>query len=331
MISLKKYISSSKDGLASAALETSALLIDGIARHAVNCDPVDFDTLQLKFRNLRREFGESPSPEAVRAVANSAVTAMQAYNRGVEKNAKSHLREMLSIVGMLTETVSQATAGSEKSVSNLQSITTQLQEVYEIEDVRVVKARLAESLRGLREETIRQKELAAREMAELAELRAAMSPECGQLLDRRKAEIALGKAFDRAADTYAVVFCVDRFDAIRGRFGPESAQQVMQSCRDHVARSLAPGDRILCWQDPTFLAVAERPDPPEAVRAEFKRLDSSLPPQIPSARDRSVQLPVAQAFAVLSLAECPTADALIRKIDAFIAESLPRRADSLQG
>ncbi len=325
MISLKKYISSSKDELAAAALDTSALLIEGIGRDAVNCDPVDFDTLQLKFRKLGREFGESPSAGGIRAVAKSALAAMQAYNQGVEKNAKSHLREMLSIIGMLTETVSQATAGSENAVSNLQSITAQLQQVYEIEDVRVVKARLAESLHRLREETIRQKELAVRERAELAELRAAISPECGQLLDRRNAEMALGKEFERALGNYAavfcVVFCVDRLDAIRARFGVEASQQVLQACRDHIAGGLATGDRILSWQNPAFLAIVERSDPPDSVRAEFSRLNSSLPPQIP----------VAQAFAVLSFAECLKADALIRNIDAFVAESLTRRADSLQG
>ncbi|MGI8992457.1 MAG: hypothetical protein ACR2I2_23105 [Bryobacteraceae bacterium] len=331
MISLKKYISSGRDELTSAALDSSALLIDGMARHAVNCDPVDFDTLQLKFRKLNREFEETPSPDGIRMAATSAVGAMQAYNQGIEKNTKSHLREMLSIVGMLTETVSQGTAGSEKSVSNLQSITTQLQEVYEIEDVRVVKGRLAEALKRLREETSRQKELAAREMAELAELRVAMSPECGQMLDRRKAEMALVKVYDRAAGMYAVVFCVDRIDAIRGRFGAEAAQQAMQACRDHAAQNLAPGDRILCWQDPAFLAIVQRSGPPDTVRAEFKRLDSSLPSQIPAPHDRSVPLPLAQKFAVLSLAECPAADALILNIEAFIAESLPKRTDPLQG
>lgn len=331
MISLRKYLSSSNDELTSASLKAAAILLDGIATHSVNADPVDHEMFQMKLWKMSSDFVEA-APNTVEPIADAAVKAMSLYNKGIENGASARIREMQAIVAMLMRTLVQETEVSEKSIFNLESIIGQLEKVYQIDDVRVVKLRLAETLKDLHEETARQKEAAVNLASDLKSTisRQAKStvalpetdddPETG-MLGSRTAQVRLAAVFSRASDHYAIIFSVDRLEQVRARFGSEAADQILKVCGKHILEHLGVGDQLFRWKGPGYLAIIKRAGPVAAVRSEIKHLAAEKISHSITIRERSVLLPVGTSWAVLPMQESPSVDSLIDKLDSFVADS----------
>lgn len=335
MISLRKYLSSppsANDELQSASVKAGAILLDGIAMHSINADPLDHEMFQMKLWKMNSDFMEA-SPNTVEPIAGAAVQAMAVYNRGVESGTGARLREMQAIVTMLTKTLVQETDVSEKAVSNLESIIGQLEKVYQIDDVRVVKLRLAETLKELHEETARQK-VASATLAKDLKAAASRQPKSARspldetdddmptgVLGSRTARKRLAEAFLHASDQYAVIFSVDRLEMVRSRFGVEAADQILKVCGTHIAEQLGDGDQFFRWKGPGYLALIKRAGPPDVVRSEIKRLAATKISHSITLRDRSVLLPVGSSWAVLPLEEFSSVELLSDKLDSFVADS----------
>ncbi len=332
MLSIRKLLSSSNGDLTSASVKAAAILLDGIATHSINADPLDREMFQMKLWKMGSDIIEAP-PNTMEPIAEAAVQAMGVYNRGVEKGADARLREMQAMVAMVMRTLVRETEASEKSVFNLESIIGQLEKVYQIDDVRVVKLRLAETLEDLHQETARQKQ-AAVDLA--GELKSTISrqtksgvvplPETEDdaatgMLGSRAAQARLTETFSRPSDHYAVIFSVDRLEQVRSRFGSEAADQILKFCGNHILKHLEGGDQLLRWKGPGYLAIIKRAGPAAAVRSEIKHITGEKLSHTITIRERSVLLPVTTSWAVLPMQESPSVDSLTAKLDSFVAAS----------
>ncbi|MDQ6699580.1 MAG: diguanylate cyclase [Acidobacteriota bacterium] len=336
MISLRKYLSSSlssaDDELHSTSVKAAAILLNGIATQSINADALDHEMFQMKLWKMSSDFVEA-SPNTLEPIAAAAVQAMAVYNRGIEDGAGARLREMQAIVGMLTRTLVQETDVSEKAVANLESIIGQLEKVYQIDDVRVVKLRLAETLKELHEETARQKVSSATLAKDLKSAVSKQPKSARAPLDEtdddaatgrlgsRTAQKRLAEAFLQPADQYAVIFSVDRLELVRSRFGSEAADQILTVCGAHIAEHLGDGDQFFRWKGPGYFALIKRAGPVDAVRSEIKRLAATKISHSITMRERSVLLPVGSSWAVLPLHEFSSVELLIEKLDSFVADS----------
>ncbi len=337
MISLKKYLHTSNDELTTTALRAIALLFEGLATGAVMGDVSEFAAFQTEIRDLEREFEESCSSPRHLEIVQMAVYAMEHYNRGIADNHEARVSEMRSMLGMLTDTLVQQTEGSETAVQSLQSISHELETISQIEDVRIVKRRLAESLKNLHEETARQKTASARLVEELrttishAIFRDAVEASGGDtdlttgLPGWRKAELEVSAALADSAGRYAALFRVERLDSIRARFGAAASQEVLVLCAGQIRTKLETSDQLFRWKGAAFLAILAREGPPDTIYAEIKRLASMKICHTIMVGNRSVLLPVATSFTLLPLRDYPSFESLVTAANSFVAE--PRTAN----
>jgi GGDEF domain-containing protein len=121
-----------------------------------------------------------------------------------------------------------------------------------------------------------------------------------------------------------VAFVVDRVQLINARFGYAVGDQILVLLRDHLAKHLQAGDQLFRWTGPVFLALLDRPNLPDGVRAEVKRITSVKLETTVQIGTRSVLLPVASTSAIFSLFEIDSMPLLIEQIDAFVAGHLRR-------
>jgi len=117
---------------------------------------------------------------------------------------------------------------------------------------------------------------------------------------------------------------IDRFPSLSKRYG----RAVMDRLQTLIARELgeriyAP-DRLFQWAPGSFLVLFERTDAAEAVQTGFRRLASIRGGRTIEVEDRSLVLPLILHSYLLPVFEMPSADAIAKRLDAFLAEYADR-------
>lgn len=336
MISILKYLYGPRpDDLSGALMRMAHLLLEAIRLHAVEGDRVDYEKLQADMQNLERSLGEQPSAAEVLVITGAAIQAMEDYNIRTTRFVRAHGLELQQMVAMLTDTIAKISAGSERSVSNLQNIEKQLERASILEDVRLLKGRLSECLQSLREESARQKEESARganelrqELERALERRAAIGArhpkdEVTGLPGRHEAEQCLAAALKGDGHTFAAVFVLDRIQLINQRFGYAVGNRILMFFTRYLARGLSPNDRQFRWSGPAILVVLERHGSLDTVRMELARIISARLEKTVQVGNRSVMLHVTATWTVFSVAETASLEGMARKIDAFVSTQAP--------
>src|SRR5215211_5976234 len=109
MISIKKYIGGSSNNEESiAAYERMAqLLLQAIGLHAVEGDRTDYDGFRATIQELQTSLAQDASPSNILVSTGTAVKSMQDYNRRASNSIRARGIELQSIVGILTDAMSQ--------------------------------------------------------------------------------------------------------------------------------------------------------------------------------------------------------------------------------
>jgi len=327
MISIKKYMNggSAKESL-EAYERMAQLLLQSIGLHAVEGDRADYDSFRAAIADLQTNLAADPSPSNVLVSTGTAVKAMQDYNRRTSNFIRAKGAELQSIVGMLTQAMSQISTGSDTSIHRLQDLQKQIEHVSMVEDMRTLKARLSECLETIRTETVRQRDDSKRVVAELDQgLKKAREPqviEAGEadpltgIPLRPEAEQAIRAACEGGAHAYAALFMLDRVQAMSMRFGFALGDQVILFFLQHLSQGLEGRDQLFRWGSGAFLALLERKDPPVQVRSELgkflsRRLEQSFP-----VGARSVVVPISSTWVLVPLFESTYSEA-VHKLEVF--------------
>ena len=328
MISIKKYMGGGGAKESIQAYERMAqLLLQAIGLHAVEGDRADYDSFRAAIADLQTNLAEDPSPSNVLVSTGTAVKAMQDYNRRTSNFIRAKGLELQSIVGMLTQAMSQISTGSDTSIHRLQDLQKQIEHVSMVEDMRTLKTRLSECLETIRTETVRQRDDSKRVVAELDQgLKKAREPkviepagEADPLTGiplRADAEQAMRAACEDGAHVYAGLFMLDRIQAMSMRFGFALGDQVVLFFLQHLSQGLAGQDQLFRWGPGAFLALLERRDPPAQVRSELgkylsRRLEQSFP-----VGGRSVVVPISSTWVLVPLFES-TYSEVVHKLEVF--------------
>ena len=135
---------------------------------------------------------------------------------------------------------------------------------------------------------------------------------------RLEAEAAIRLACEQQSHVYAGLFVLDRIQAINTRFGSALGNEVLMLFQKHLLRGLLAGDELFRWGPDSFLALLPRTESGELVRRELGRFLSSRLEATFEIGARSVTLPIASTWTVISLFESGYNQNL-RKLDAFRA------------
>lgn len=329
MISIKKYMGGGNTRESIEAYERMAqLLLQAIGLHAVEGDRAEYDSFRTGIADLQASLVEDSSPTNVLVSTGTAVKSMQDYNRRASNFIRARGIELQSIVGMLTQAMSQISTGCDTSINRLQDLQKQIEQVSMVEDMRTLKARLSECLETIRTETVRQRDDSTRVVAELDHgMKEARKPKAPPLLVgeadpltgillRPQAEQAIRAACEDGAHAYAGLFLLDRVQAMSSRFGFALGDQVVLFFLQHLSQGLLAQDQLFRWGPGAFLAVLERKESASQVRNELgrflaRRIEQSFP-----VGDRSVVVPISSTWVLVPLFESTSSEA-VHKLEVF--------------
>jgi GGDEF domain-containing protein len=329
MISIRKYLEAARnDELATALLRMNRLLLQAIRLHAVEVDPSDLERFQAEMQQLEARLDSARGGADILVTAGAAIKALEAYNRRVGRTMRAQLLELRQMVSTLTEGVEKLAAGHERSITNLRDIGKQVERASTIEDIRLLRAKLADCVSELEREVSRQKEESAqvitRLKTEINRVSSQIKPE--NLLDpvtglpfRAAAERALEAACAEGAHVHVAVFVVDRLALVNARFGYAVGDKLLNAFLERLRKHLSAADPIFRWSGPTIVALLERAAPTPVIEREMRRFASERHEEFIQVGGRSIILSVACSWTLIPAFEYLSAEPLIAKIDQFIA------------
>jgi GGDEF domain-containing protein len=329
VISLKRLLA--MDGAdAKSDSRLAWLILEAVACHAVESDPVERQAFQTCLRQIVTRMEDSKNGAQMLVLTGEAIKSIETYNRGVQRSLGSQIKELQSIVSLFTRSMLQISKGTAASATKLRHIEHQIEKSSQTEDLRVLKTQLEESLEIICGEAAEQE----RRSEEIAgQLRETMSrPETAAVLSEavadldmvtglpnfRAAEKAVLSAIAARTSTYAALFCVDRVEVINSRFGFSVGDRILMLFGQHLAQRLSSNDRLFRWRGPGFLALMDRTGPEISIRAEIARMVSARLEQEIELGGRSVLLPIGASWMLTSVADS-TLDKVSKKLDAFSA------------
>ena len=121
---------------------------------------------------------------------------------------------------------------------------------------------------------------------------------------------------------FAAVLPVDRLSLVNSRFGSQSTDAVVRFFADYLHRHLQPGDLLFRWSSNAFLAVVERDQAPDAVRADLSRFASSKLELTLEHHDREILLPVSSTWVLFPAGEGRSHEELVAKIASFLKSEM---------
>jgi GGDEF domain-containing protein len=299
--------------------------MEAIAIHAVQRDPVAYAAFRDSIRQHGRGIENSESSDQILVAAGQVIQAMGSYNREIETCIRMQAGELQEMVHMLSRTMLEITRESAHAGDNLARIEKELDATAGLDDLRLMKGRLRDSLQSIAKESFRQRDAAKKVNAGLhAQLRAA--PADNSLIDgvtglpnASELERAIEAAIAPGSITYVAVLCMERLSAINASFGYGVGDRLLLQFAQDVAQRLSGNDRLFRWRGPTLAALLNRPEKIHDVRIEVRHLIGQRREQVVEFQGRSVLLPVAARCTVICLQETSTIEETLDQINAFVA------------
>jgi GGDEF domain-containing protein len=326
MISLRSLIDRQPiDTKASPLMRACSLLLESIALHSVSRDEIRHRAFRDAVRELRKASEEAKSDEEVLSAASSVVQLHETNNRDVEEFVRTLTKELQEMVRMLSQTLIAVTQEGAQATGNLGQIERDLESAARIDDLRLLKGRLRDSLQSIVKEAARQKETTQSVTARLKDKLNSVKAGADELdkvtglPDAAAAQRCLAESIDPSSQAFAVVLCVERLDAINARFGYALGDRLMFQFAQTVAQRLTGGDKLFRWRGPTLIALLERPGGSQDVRKEASRVLAVKHEQMIEMGERSVLLAVSSRFSVISLREIASLDAALDHVNSFVA------------
>lgn len=267
-------------------------------------------------------------------VAEAVNQTLEGYNRGAQRVHAAQTVELRCMIEMLSQTlVSLAEAGGQ-SVQALQSIRNQVESARQLDDIRLLRARLGDSLKSISDEARRQRERNAEllRQAEQATLLAAGHRDYHQV-DRvsglpspEKAESEITARVGIDSSFYAAVFVVERLESINLRYGYAAGDQLLQIFGKYLVSNLGAMDEVFRWRGPCFVALLDRKSSADTVASELAHFASIRQEHTMQVDGRPFKLSMSCAWTIVPLAKCQAAGEASQQIDRFVSEHWVKRS-----
>jgi diguanylate cyclase (GGDEF)-like protein len=324
VISIRKLMANDKTE--APLLRVIQLLLQGIRLHAVEGNPEDREQFHESMNSVSRAVEEERDGHEILVHAGTAIHTLQDYNRRTSAYLGTQNQELQAIVKMCTSTIGMIGKVGDKNVKLLGDIEQQVFSATQIQDVRLIKAKLAECLEQIRQEAARQREETSQTVAQLSQdmegarnrsgaAQGALLDEVTHLPRRSVAEEAIAEACQAETPAFAAVMSVDRIKIYNLRFGHKVGDEVLQHFAEWIGKRQRPEDRLFRWTGPVLVGFLPRASRFEIVREEIAGVMRTPFEYTVQTASRSVLLPVSARWAVFPMMASPRL--LFQKIDNF--------------
>jgi GGDEF domain-containing protein len=337
MNSLKGYFSREPEADGVQHRITS-LFLEGIARHAVEGDKADYE----RFREDMDKCSASLSPvtptSELLVLVGGALRTMEDYNQRTSKFVHRQSTDLQHMVSMLTQALITVGSSSEHSVNRLQDIEKSLEGTHVVKDIQTLKLRLSECLEAVREEAKRQKQDGQSALVTLQqELGSSgehldtppIAPETDAvtgLAGTVEAERAIRTALVSPADKFLLVAVCSRVLAFNARFGYAVGDRVLAALAEQFRKGLSARDQVYRWHGPVLVALLERTEPIDRVRAEIRSFADTRLEKTIEVGQRTVLLPISATWVVFPVE--PPLPVFLKQMELFTAAQLRREKAS---
>jgi GGDEF domain-containing protein len=300
-----------------------------MALHTVEGDRTDYDKFRRDFERIQVGTTQRASARELLVAAGAANQALADYGYRTARFIRQQGAILHNIISMLMQTMISIGAGTEASAEYLQKLERELARAVVVEDVQQLKLRLGACLEDLREESARQKGRTQTDASQIQEQvdRArnciretlALTDQIDSVTGLRTppdAKAALEEALQRPEQKYVATIVVNRLQSINSRFGYATGNRVLKMVLELLSLNLSNADQIFRWSGPAFVALLERDQTLDAVRAEIGNISSRNLESIFDVGGRPVLLPITASSLVIPLT--PPVMAISESVERFI-------------
>lgn len=330
VISIKRYLDLPSSD---AYLRMFEILVEVITEHPVDIDHVECERFKSEVAKIQERFGGEPTREQFVQAVTAIRQVLERHNRSVGNLVRSQGSEMQNMVAMLTHTIKSLGSASETSSRNLESIATQLKRASAVEDIYQLRMQLAECLRNVRDEAVRQR---AESQNNLQSMEQQLTESQQRLANhgieididrvtgfagRSAAEVAIHEAVDAGDAVYIAVAVLARMESINARFGYAVGDEVLCEFAARVAGRLCSRAAFYRWSGPTIIGILQRSEPIHVIRTEVSRVAEAPISKALVTGSQNAFITMSASSMVLPVA--PPASDIIARIDRFVAGQIP--------
>lgn len=328
IVSIKRYLNLS--GVEEKPGTALALVLQRLGDCAVDWDADETESFREEMRGITGGLSPVMPHKESLVAAESALQALENYNRRVAQMIDRQSQEFQAIIRMLHDSIVKIAGENVESVACLDRIDEELRQSTSLRELQSLRVHLGHCLPGLREE-IRREHLATKSQIERLQIEiernSSASADGGR--PRRRVDLATGlpgredcaaairQASGSGTRHYALVMAVNRIEPISGRFGREAGDWMLSRFREFIETQLVASDMLFRWNGPAMVAILERPQAFEQVRGTFKRLLETPINETFDVAGRSVFIPISTSWSIYTLSADP--DVTEKQIQKFVA------------
>jgi GGDEF domain-containing protein len=323
MTTLKPFMNASRtiaaERKAEALERVVSMLLQGIALHSFESNTEPAEKFQNAIRKVRSDFDKVDDQDSTLLLAGSAIRLMEDYNNSVEQRMRARQNEFEAAIALLAEGLLEISRASAETMIAFKEIERDLASAPGVDALRRAKERLAIAVDSIRDEV-------ANPLAGSAVPRGEVDAATG-LPDYGFAADALAQIWQTRDRYYAAIFSAERLETINMRFGFTAGDQVLRTLSGHVAKSLAPTDRLFRWRGPCLMALIRRDAPEALVAAELSRTAQAKLEHAITMGGRDAMMSVSTTWSLFPLRTATGIDDVLRQMNTFAAGRVPARRE----
>lgn len=305
---------------------------------AVPSSPAEGDVQAIRLRAglaaITSRITEQASIEDVTNAANAATELLRKYQTGAAQRAVQQLAELKGVMRTMTDTITFLSESRSTVVHQLTFVERQLEDATELDDIRLLRPKLAECLELVRQETAR---LQAESAAHTEAVRQKMglppvTADSGAIRRLGALDVATGLPSRQAAERFLgektanglrcsiALFVPERLGFVTRRHGREAEDEVLLHVAQHLTKLLPAGAHLYRWTGPALLAVRVSSDPPEHDEQIWQQIASKPCEKTLGNERRSALLRITMASFVRQSGVDTSIPALLEEMDGFVGQ-----------
>lgn len=305
-----------------------ALVLERLSESVIDWDPGEAGNFREEMGTLTGGLRPDLPQKEMLTIAEAAMRAVANYNRRIAQKIEKQQRDFRTVIKMLRDSIVGMAGGHGDAVQPLSRIDEELESGSGIRDLQSLRIHLGGCLQSLRREVERE-QAAARALIERLQIEAESRMKPGEEREPRSVNPAAGlpgqeeclaairESIAKGTRHYTIVMVVNRVEPIAARFGKEAGEWMVERFREEIERQFEEQDKLFRWGGPAIVAIVERRQPFDPVRASIKRMFEAPIRETIDVNGRSVFVPITAAWSVFMIS--PTPEVTEKQIRKFVS------------
>jgi GGDEF domain-containing protein len=326
MVSIKQYLNGTS--LEISLRRAVALLVEKIGDCAVEDNPEELDNFRREIRGVHDALTPNLPADNLAILAGSAAETLETYNRRITRAIVRRDAAYRAFFGMFQDGLTRLAGENAECIQSLRRMNEEWEAGAGLGNPQSLKVQLNNCVDGILE-TFEREKAASQALIEKLRIQVeslrpppvaaarSQADRATGLFNRKDCIAAIREAIKCGTRHYAVVMVVNRVQPISARLGREAGDWMLARFREFVASQLEASDRLFHWSGSAMVAILERHQAFDQVRAVVRRMLDNPLQGTWDGGGRSVLIPLSAVWAVVTIDTTP--ETTEKRIQAFAA------------